>query len=103
MRNKFDLLVPNNDSLIRSKAEKQIENVGGRRPKDIKIGDKVMAKDFRNVGEKLWSEGEVVGKEGNAVLDIKTADSQQIRRHSNHDTPKHGMPIVRQKFVRFAQ
>lgn len=33
-----------------------------------------MAKDSRNVGEKLWSEGEVVRKEGNAVLDIKTAD-----------------------------
>lgn len=28
-----------------------------------------------------------MGREGNAVLDIKTADDQQIRSHSNHKTP----------------
>ncbi|XP_031347960.1 uncharacterized protein K02A2.6-like isoform X3 [Photinus pyralis] len=83
LRTVFDILKPNVDRKVRENQEKQIQNCKGKEYKQFKVGDTIMARDYKDVNNKNWTEAkikEVIGKK-NYLCRVK--DGRIWRRHQD--------------------
>ncbi|XP_031338384.1 uncharacterized protein K02A2.6-like isoform X5 [Photinus pyralis] len=83
LRTVFDILKPNVDRKVRENQEKQIQNCKGKEYKQFKVGDTIMARDYKDVNNKNWTEAkikEVIGKKNYLC---RGKDGRIWRRHQD--------------------
>ena len=67
------------DRVLERKGELQEQHYKGKQEVKIKIGDIVIARDYR--GNKKWQQGKVVEIEGNVIVVVETIEGERWRRH----------------------
>lgn len=80
LRTRFDIFV-------NRKIESQKFFFQGRKDVTAEIGDKVMARDYKQ-GRESWIPGTIVNQKGNVTFDVKTQDGKILKRHSDQLIPR---------------
>ncbi|XP_045779574.1 uncharacterized protein K02A2.6-like [Maniola jurtina] len=79
LRGRLDALRPDVSLVVRSAQERQINQKGGM-PRQVGIGDTVMARDYSSKGNK-WTEGVVVSQTGPVSYKVDMGKGVEWRRH----------------------
>ncbi|XP_043235721.1 uncharacterized protein K02A2.6-like [Amphibalanus amphitrite] len=98
LRTRLDLLKPDLTSQIQNKQQTQVERRHGQ-PRQVAIGDAVLARDYRGRGK--WAEGEVMDVVGTKHYLVQVHD-QVWKRHINQllkipmASPRHLRPAMQE-------
>lgn len=81
LRTLFDLVKPNTRELMENRKEKQSQNKRGKEYRNLELGDRVIARDYRNINNKGWQEGVITEIKGKKNYVCKTTEGLLWRRH----------------------
>lgn len=81
LRGRLDALRPDVAAVARAAQERQARAAGGT-PRDVRVGDAVLARDYSTKGNK-WAEGEVTQKTGPVSFKINVGNGLEWRRHAD--------------------